>query len=193
MEIVYLQKIVQHSHECYIGKIDPRLLVRIATKIEMSATQEAQRPLSEKRVKEIASYVCDDNGILPNTITIATKDDRIKIHEDEDRPGEFYTRFPDKEAEFEAYKDAIDVMDGQHRLYSFLPEIRLISDTERYEIGFTLYDKPRLIERQKIFISCNEKQEKVSPNLLLWLKDKLAMITGDDKRYYDIASQLASE
>ena len=57
MKKIYLQKITQYGTECYIGKIDPRSLVRVAEKIEMSAVQDAQRPLNEKRVKSIANYV----------------------------------------------------------------------------------------------------------------------------------------
>ena len=70
MKKIYLQKITQYGTECYIGKIDPRSLVRVAEKIEMSAVQDAQRPLNEKRVKSIANYVDGDKGILPNTLTI---------------------------------------------------------------------------------------------------------------------------
>ena len=79
MKTLFLQKIIQHSIECYIGKTDPRHLVKVATKIEMSATQDAQRPLSEKRVKDIAKYVSEEQGILPNTLTLATKDDRLDV------------------------------------------------------------------------------------------------------------------
>ena len=190
---VYLEKITQHGTDCYIGKIDPRLLVEIATKIEMSTVQDAQRPLNEKRVKEIANYVSDDNGILPTTLTIATKDSRIEIKDCEEIPGIYYTYFPNKESEYDHYRDAVDVMDGQHRLYSFLKEIRTISDSEVYEIGFTMYDKPTLLQRRKIFISCNEKQEKVSPNLLLWFREKLNMLSDDEKRYYTIVTQLSNE
>lgn len=190
---VYLEKITQHGNDCYIGKIDPRILVEIATKIEMSTVQDAQRPLNEKRVKDIANYVSDDNGILPSTLTIASKDSRIDIKECEEIPGIYYTYLPNKDSEYKDYRDSVDVMDGQHRLYSFLKDIRIISDSEVYEIGFTLYDKPTLLQRRKIFISCNEKQEKVSPNLLLWFKEKLNMLSNDEKRYYTIVTQLSNE
>lgn len=193
MKKVYLQKIKQHGNECYIGKVDPRILVNMATKVEMSQVQDAQRPLNEKRVKEIANYVEEENGILPNTLTIATKDNRLLIEECQEIAGIYYTYIPATTAEFGNFLDSIDVMDGQHRLYSFLPDIRTISDAEEYEIGFTLYDKPSLPLRRKIFISCNEKQEKVSANLLIWFKEKLNMLDKDEKRYFDIVSQLANE
>ena len=161
MRRVYLQKITQHGVTSYCGKIDPRILVRIATRIEMSTTQTAQRPLNEKRVKEIASYVNEDMGILPNTLTIATKNNNIVIKKTDFDDELYYCDFPDKENEYDSYVDSIDVMDGQHRLYSFLPEIILLNANQPYEIGFTLFDKPSLQLRRRIFISCNEKQEKV--------------------------------
>lgn len=188
MKKIYLEKIKQHNYECYLGKIDPRDLVKVAAKIEMSETQDAQRPLKEKRVKEIASYVAEDGGILPNTITLATRGNTFQVNKDSN--DHFYINFPNKNEEFENFKDSIDVMDGQHRLYSFLPNIRTIPDNADFEIGFTLYINPSLDTRRKIFISCNEKQEKVSGNLLMWFKEKLNMLTADEKNYFDIVSKL---
>ena len=191
MQKVFLQKIKQYNTECYIGKVDPRLLVRVATKIGMSEVQDAQRPLNEKRVKDIASYV-SDGGILPNTLTLATKDNRFSITPLANGEG-YVMDFPSEESEFASFNDAIDVMDGQHRLYSFLPSIASIHQDDDYEIGFTLYLKPTLNERRKIFISCNEKQEKVSGNLLMWFKEKLKMLSEGENEFWSIVSILNNE
>ena len=78
MKRIYLLKINQHGETCYIGKMDPRELVRVAAKVEMGETQDAQRPLNKKRVQDISKYVADE-GILPNTLTIATKDNSFEI------------------------------------------------------------------------------------------------------------------
>ena len=61
MKRIYLQKITQHGEICYIGKIDPRELVKVCTKVEMSEVQDAQRPLNKKRVQEISKYVSEEN------------------------------------------------------------------------------------------------------------------------------------
>lgn len=193
MKKIYLQKIEQHGITCYIGKIDPRELVRVATKVQMSMVQDAQRPLNEKRVKDIAKYVNNPHGILPSTLTLATKDNKFSIIESEESNNLYYTLFPETEAEFANYSESIDVMDGQHRLYSFSRLIRSISDTEKFEIGFTLYIRPTLVERQQIFISCNEKQEKVSGNLLMWFKEKLNLLSNDEKRFFPVVSKLNNE
>lgn len=191
MKTIILQKIVQHGKECYIGKADPRDLVRIAKNIGMSEIQDAQRPLSETKVKDIAKYVDSSEGILPNTITIATKDDRIKVIYDEENQ-RLYTEIPSDESEFPGYDDAIDVMDGQHRLYSFRSDIRKINDNELFEIGFIMYITPSLAERQAIFITCNEKQDKVNSNLLMFFREQLGLISQAEKEDFDLVNQLSN-
>lgn len=193
MKKVYLQKITQHGFTSYCGKIDPRALVRIAEQITMGEVQDAQRPLNKKRVKEIAAYVNDDMGILPNTLTIATRDNRIKIQKTDFDDTLYYCEVPDKEDEYGNFANSISVMDGQHRLYSFLPDIELLPTSEPFEIGFVLYDKPSLALQRRIFISCNEKQEKVNPNLLIWFKEKLGMLKAEELRYFNIVSTLAND
>ncbi|SHL55512.1 DGQHR domain-containing protein [Fibrobacter sp. UWH4] len=193
MRKIYLQKITQHDIECYIGCIDPRDLVRVATKIEIAKVQDAQRPLNGKRIKEIASYVSEKKGILPNTLTLATKDKFYQIRQHSSFKELYYIEFPDSEDEFKQYAESIDVMDGQHRLYSFAEKQRLIQDDEKFEIGFTLFIRPSLSDRRQIFISCNEKQEKVSSNLLMWLKEKLGMLRDDEIFLYSIVSKLSNE
>lgn len=188
MKKVYLQEIIQYNDKCYIGKIDPRELVRVATKIEIGETQTAQRPLNGKRIKDIAKYVGNEHGILPSTLTLATNNNSFELKKDSNNI--FYIEFPETDEEFKNYINTIDVMDGQHRLYSFDENIQLIDSNAKYEIGFTLYFKPTILERQKIFVVCNEKQEKVSGNLLMWFRDKLKMLSENEKRYYMLVDSL---
>ena len=183
---------VQHGLTCYMGKADPRDLVRVAKKIEMGDTQDAQRPLNEKRVKDIAKYVGIERGILPNTLTLATKDTTFDVITE---PGShlLYINFPESDAEFENFKEKIDVMDGQHRLYSFLEDICLLPQDVPFEIGFTLYIRPDLFARRRIFVSCNEKQEKVSGNLLMWFRAQLNMLSDEEKNFYNVVQKLSEE
>lgn len=190
MKKLYLIKSTQFDKVCYIGRIDPRKLVKIATKVEMNTTQDAQRPLSEKRVKDIVKYVADERGILPNTLTLAANNNKINVKPVEGIEGLYYMDFPETKEEYLDYIDSIDVMDGQHRLYSFRQDLCKMSEDDPYEIGFTLYIRPSLRDKQKIFISCNEKQEKVSNNLLLWFRSKLNMLQTEEKERYSLVSKL---
>ena len=191
MKKIYLQKVEQHDTICFIGKIDPRDLVRVAAKVEMSAVQDAQRPLNEKRVKDIAKYV-EEGGILPNTLTLASKDTSFDVKPLPDSPF-FYIDFPESDEEFENFKEKIDVMDGQHRLYSFLNDMCILHQDEKFEIGFTLYIRPTLTARRQIFVSCNEKQEKVSGNLLMWFRAQLNMLSDEEKNFYNVVQKLSEE
>ena len=192
MKRIYLLKINQHGETCYIGKMDPRELVRVAVKVEMGETQDAQRPLNKKRVLDISKYVAEA-GILPNTLTIATKDNSFEINQLDSSANIYYFEFPSEEGEYPRFQDKIDIMDGQHRLYSFLDSICKLGADIPYEIGFTIYDKPTLAQRRKIFISCNEKQEKVSGNLLMWFKIQLSMATEEEKNFYSVVQKLNEE
>lgn len=197
MKRIYLQKINQKGNECYIGKVDPRKLIRIVEQVEMGETQEAQRPLNAKRVKEIANYIASDDsishiggGILPNTLTLATKDCSFEVKTADDIPGIYYIEFPETEDEIKKYINTILVMDGQHRLHSFRKDVCLLPDNVEYEIGFTLYIHPDLAQQRTIFITCNEKQEKVNNNLLMWFRSKLEMLNSDEKKFYNLVSKL---
>lgn len=199
MKRLYLQQISQHDLTYYVGKADPRDLVRIATKIEVSTPQDAQRPLNGRRVKSIASYVDTEKGLLPNTLVIATNNQKLKVHptsivDDTGADvGLYYIDFPVTDQEYSDCANSFDIMDGQHRLYSFADEFRTLNDSASYEIGFTLFVTPTLNEQRKIFMVCNEKQEKVSGNLLMWFKEKLDMLQGAELAFYPLVNSLNSE
>lgn len=192
MRKIYLLKIRQHGEICYIGKIDPRELVRVAVKVQVSEVQDAQRPLNKNRVTDIAKYVSEDQGILPNTLTLGTRDSTFEFNQ-VDSSDMYYIEFPSEESEFAKFADTIDVMDGQHRLYSFLDEYCNLGTDVPFEIGFTIYDKPSLEQRRKIFICCNEKQEKVSGNLLMWFKMQLGMVNEEERKFYNVVEMLSKD
>lgn len=191
MKRIYLQKIIQHNTICYIGKANPQDLVKVATKIDVGEVQDAQRPLNKKRLREIGTYIESEKGILPNTLTLATKDKRFAVKSLDENT--YFINFPSTKEEFLEYKDAIDVMDGQHRLYSFWDDFRKIKDDVNYEIGFTLYIEPSIDDRRRIFISCNEKQEKVSGNLLMWFRKRLGMLNEEDAELIALVEDLNND
>ena len=191
MKRVYLLKGQQHGIESYIGFVPAKDLVRLATKIELKIEQEAQRPINPKRLDEISVFVCNKKGSLSTSVVIGTKDDRIQVKHLKNNL--FYIEFPETKEEFEEYKDTIDIMDGQHRLFSFLTDYIKLPDDERYDISFNMYIKPTLEERRFIFKNTNEKQEKVASNLLMWFREKLHLLSGKEKIYHPVVSLLSFE
>ena len=144
MKRLYLEKVKQHDKEYYIGKADPRDLVRMAKSLEVGTTQDAQRPLQEKKLLQIRDHV-EENGILPNTLVLATCKPELTVKSItviDDTGSEielFYIDVPVTNEEFKIYENSLEAMDGQHRLYSFTEDRRLINDSVPYEIGFTLF------------------------------------------------------
>ena len=198
MKRIYLEKVRQHEKEYYIGKADPRDLVRLAKPLEVGTTQDAQRPLQEKKLTQIRDHV-EENGLLPNTLVLATCTPNlcvksVQVKDDTDNSIELhYIEIPVTDSEFEQYINSIEAMDGQHRLYSFSDDRRLLKDDVPYEIGFTLFITPNLKEQREIFLICNEKQDKVASNLLMYFKEKLKLLEGAEKAYYPLVSRLNSE
>ena len=199
MKKVYLEQVKQHNSVFYIGKYDPRKLVRMADQAIVAGTiQEAQRPLDKTHLKEIADFAVGQEGLLPASIMIATKNkQKLSVEEEENNNGEtlYYIMFPETEDELVDYDNSIDVIDGQHRLYSFKDEYINMNflDSELYELPFSLFEVPTLRTRQLLFTITNEKQKAVGKNLLLYLKRKLGMLSRAENTYYPIVEKLNEE
>lgn len=194
MRDIYLLEVTQHKTKRYIGSVDAKSLVRLATTVELKTVQDAQRPVNPKRLEEIADFVAAD-GTLSTSIVIGTKDDRLSVEKANIKgiPNLFKMKFPETEVEFSEFENAFDIMDGQHRLFSFLEGKRKISDSEMFDITFEMYIKPTKRERRIIFKNTNEKQEKVAANLLMWFRAKLGMLDKKEQTYHPVVSLLNSE
>lgn len=194
MKEIYLLEVTQHNVKRYVGSVSAKQLVRLATTVELQAVQDAQRPISAKRLSEIADYVGAD-GTLSTSIVIGTKDDRLSVKPANVKgiPNLYKMEFPETDAEFDSYKDAFDIMDGQHRLFSFLSDYCKLSDNDVFEITFEMYIKPTMREKRLIFKNTNEKQEKVASNLLLWFREKLNMLNKKEQDYHSLVSLLNTE
>ncbi len=195
MKKVYLQEVIQGNLKCYSGVVPARDLVKLATTKEFNTPQEAQRPIDLKRVEEIADFVAT-GGSLSTSIVIGTCDkNKLVVHKETESniPGLYYMEFPETKEEFEEYKNTFDIMDGQHRLFSFLPDKIKIDDNYEFDISFEMYITPTLRERQLIFKNTNEKQKSVASNLLLWFRQQLGMLSEKEKLYHPVVDLLNTE
>lgn len=202
MKKIFVQKVEQDGTEFYTGIADPRDLIRLVDDIEVGKEQDAQRPISERKVKEIADYIVDKRpfGMLPTSVTLGTKvRDKIVVQKiREEIPGmtgleSYYIELPESDVEFNDFKGTIDIMDGQHRLFSFKDDYRRLEDNRKYQLVFSLFIYPTIDEKRQIFMTTNEKQDKVSSNLLMWFRDKLNMLKGPEKEYRTIVQMLNDE
>ncbi len=199
MKKVYLIPVFQHDHTFFIGKYDPRKLVKMTDPdIDVNTLQEAQRPLDKKHLLEIADYASHDKqGMLPSSILIATKETDKLVLKTETISGktEYFIEFPDSETELSDYSNTIDVIDGQHRLFAFDEKYRDpdFKNSEKYELPFSIFITPTIFVRRKLFTITNEKQKAVSPNLLLYLKSMLGMLDSAEETYLPLVKALNEE
>ncbi len=209
MRPIALIPVRQFGRTFYAGKLDPRLLIRLTDDIQVGDIQDAQRPLEEKHLREISAYVGEEHGMLPGSVMLSTKRNEagrlLKVQseqvevllEDGSRRREerYFLEIPDREAEFEAYQGTLDVIDGQHRIFAFREDFRSpdVKDDIPYEITFSLFEVPTVRERQMLFMVTNEKQKAVSGNLLLWLRQKLGLLSERERKYYPTITELNTE
>ncbi len=194
-----LIKVQQNGKDFYALIADPRIIARLLTQYNPGEEQEVQRPWVEKKVREIARYVAgkfsyDENkkaiGLIPNAPIINAKS-KIALESDEHGP---FVMLPETEAEIKNYVGNIEPIDGQHRIRAFLAEyIDTDFDTSNtYEMIFSLFFQLSKKEKEEIFMISNDKQDKVSSNLLRMYKRELDLLDGDEQ-VYDLVCLLDSE
>lgn len=195
MKKVYLTPVKQYDTVFYMGKFDSCRLVKMADQsIEVGDLQEAQRPLEKKHLQEIAAYTSpEEKGMLPGSVLIATREkEKLKVEEEVLPNGEirYYAEFPETEKEISAFANSIDIVDGQHRLFSFDKRYRSENwkDDTIYEMPFSMFITPSLRTRRLLFTVTNEKQKAVNGNLLLYLKSKLGMLRREEEIYLPLVN-----
>lgn len=198
MKKIYVSRVQQYNEVSYTGSVDPRKLVRMVDQsIEIGQVQEDQRPLDKAHIQDIAKHV-GEQGLLPTSVIVGTRDkNKLKVETEVGADGSvlYYIMLPDTEEELQEYANTIDISDGQHRVFAFSENYRStdLKDSDIYEVPVTFYITPQLITRQNLFYTTNAKQKPVPPNLLLWLKDKLKLLSKPEEMYLPLVRLLNSE
>lgn len=213
MEKVYLKKVKQNNKEFYTGVVDPRKVASLLPEIAPGVGQESQRPWIEKKVKEIAEYIAGKikfdgelrtMGLIPNAPIIALKrpfeiqTETISVIDNENNQTTeevYYFEIPSTEDEIQDYKGTFEPIDGQHRLRSFLPEYMdpSFKASDTYEMIFSFFIDLDTNEKRELFMVTNEKQDKMSTNLLRFFKRALGLLDDFDELTSDIITKLNDE
>lgn len=161
----------------YVFICDSETLQRIAyVSIEERNKKGVQRPLSERRCKEVAKFINSADAIIANNIILNLPEETEYTYPNkDDLIGRL--KFPDRE-------NSAWVVDGQHRLFGFNyteKKLALLCS------GFINID----IESQaKIFITINNEQKGINPSVIY---DLLPLIKDGDfkeKRTHSLVKQL---
>lgn len=190
------------GHTYYSFSIEPDKLLKIGYVLHRSKANESmmptyQRLIKKSRLKEIHSFIDDQQGYFPNSIIInlVTEKNRKLIFEpSSNQPANAISRIgvlhlPKK------YKSAY-IIDGQHRLYGYANSKYKLTNTIPV-VALVNIDRS---EQVRLFMQINENQKAVSKDLrntldadLLWdsesytdqmkaLKSKIAINLGENRQ-----------
>ena len=202
MSKIKLMKIRQRNYEFFIMVADPRKIMRAITMPEHDVRQEIQRPWSEKRVLEISRYVAGNtnladgykgeelkkdhwsSGIIPNCplLNLKVRDRIVK------EGGEYYLEILDGDT------NLFDILDGQHRLMAFSDKYMDSEFNEDiYETGFVVFKTLDQNLMREIFMICNNKQEQVKSDVLIYLMYQLGIVSGMKESNFKLVDMLNTE
>lgn len=155
----------QGRHSFYTLTMPSEVLARtckVSTRKEDPKTG-FQRVLDEKRAMEIAQYIDQGLGTIPNSIVLSAQPaanlrvvGRGKTLEFSDTPGAFL------------------ILDGQHRVYGFSKA------KTQLRVPVVIYNGLSRRDESRLFIDINTKQRPVPPQLLLDIK-QLAEIEDESE------------
>lgn len=120
-----------------------------------------QRELDERRAQEIARYIDEDVGTIPNSIVLSAQPE-----------AELKIVGKGKTIEFTDTPGAFLILDGQHRVYGFSKAKTTL------RIPVVVYNDLSRSQETRLFVDINTKQKPVPPQLLLDIK-KLAAIEDE--------------
>lgn len=172
--------------------IDPKDLLEISYVARRETRNERfyQRILKESRVKDIANYVDKDN-IIPNNIIIAFNENLkqfVKFHPVKhkfsltDWP---YMGISYGILEFPKDYRSCWIIDGQHRLYSF------VKSKKTFHMPIVAFDNLALEDQCRIFLDINKYQKPVPPDLV-WDLNGDMIPSWEDGRISNTVKQLNS-
>lgn len=156
---------------------DTETLLRIAyVSMEERNKTGVQRPLSERRCKEVAKFINSIDAVIANNIILNLPEDTEYIPPNtENLTG--ILKFPDRE-------NSAWVVDGQHRLFGF-------NYTERrLNLLCTGFINIGIESQAKIFITINNEQKGINPSVIYDLLPLIKDADFKEKRTHSLVKQL---
>ena len=168
----------QGSHSFYTLTVPSDVLARTCTVTtrKEDPRQGFQRELDEKRAREIAQYIDEGLGTIPNSIVLSAQPSaelriigRGKTVEFIDRPGAFL------------------ILDGQHRVFGFSKA------KTQLRVPVVIYNGLSRRDESRLFIDINTKQRPVPAQLLLDIKRLAEIEDSSEETLRDIFDQFHSD
>ncbi|MGJ7555083.1 DGQHR domain-containing protein [Variovorax sp. RB3P1] len=199
-------RVRQPIGEFYIASIRARDLIELSFSDVRRLVQDErdlerylgiQRPLSNKRVKEIREYIAGDDATFPTAVILAV-DERCAEYEATSVNSGILTLtefVPDSDSEEAVpYERIAKVIDGQHRIAAFMDDEGnwQAEAANNFDINVSIFIGADVSEQANIFATVNLAQTKVSKNLVYDLTE-LAKTPSPHKTCHNVAVALDRE
>ena len=157
--------VTQGNHRFYTLTIPSDVLAKCCfTSTRNEDPEEGfQRLLDRRRAEEIAEYIDNDFGTIPNSVVLSAQP-----------AAEFKVVGNGKSVEFNVDPKAFLIIDGQHRVYGFHLAKTML------RVPVVVYNGLSRGEEARLFIDVNTKQKPVPTELLLDIK-RLAEAESDSE------------
>jgi DGQHR domain-containing protein len=146
---------------------------------ELKLNAGIQRELIPDKLNQIADYLKEDNGIIPNSIILNISDKLELVQFDNEN-----ILIPDDPS------IVITAIDGQHRLMGFKKYLEKNFSDEVFEIPVTIFYNLELDFQAYVFSIINSKQTKINKSLLYDLLALTKKDVDDFKLCHEIATWL---
>lgn len=118
-----------------------------------------QRLLKHRKVRSIRNYLEYRGGYFPNNLIVVSEEEVEFIPEDGERSDASFTlgevRLPNRPC-------YLEILDGQHRLYSYSN----LPDKQNHCLWVTIVEGLTPVDRAKLFVTINKTQTPVPPSIL---------------------------
>lgn len=160
--------VTQGKHRFHTLTMHSEILTKtcFVTRRDEDPIKGFQRVLDEDRAKQIADYIDNGVGTIPNAIILSAQPE-----------SEFKVIRRGGSVEFKGVPKAFLILDGQHRVYGF----SLAKSSLRVPV--VIYNSLTRVQEARLFIDINTKQRPVSNELLLDIK-KLAETETDSEHLF---------
>jgi len=147
--------VTQGKHQFYTLTLPSDILAETCVVITRAEDPKEgfQRELDEKRAEEIARYIDEQEGTIPNSIVLSAQS-----------AADLKIVGRGKTLEFSKTPGAFFILDGQHRVYGFSKAKTIL------RVPVVIYNGLSRREETRLFIDINTKQKPVPSQLLLDIK-----------------------
>lgn len=168
---------IRHSDkEFYCFKLSSDLLLDISYVSESERNKGVQRPLSDRRCKDVGKFIDSDHSVFANNIILNLPKDII-FKSDENNEEQGILRIPKR-------PQSTWVVDGQHRLFGFKYA------QKKFDLLCTGFVGLEVEDQAEIFITINTKQKGIPASVIYDLLPVVKDAEFKKKRAHSLVSQL---